>query len=196
VAARAVIAGPLSAHAGTRGSVRSSVISAAHPLLSRLDVTFLEPSSFVLLALAASLTLGCGGRVSARSADADAGNPGAVDSGGPETTPEASCPASYEDIPQGAAGANATCPVTACSYFGQFSCFCNDGAGWECIQANCLCSLGDGGCVNAACNSDADCPSGQHCAVNLGAPVRVCSAGCLDDAGSCPAGAECKMFAP
>lgn len=148
---------------------------------------------FVLLDLGAAITIGCGGRVSARSSDADAGNPGTVDSGAPDTTPEVSCPASYADIPQ---GANAPCPVTACSYYDQFSCFCNEGAGWECIEANCLCLSGDAGCVNVACNSDADCPSGQHCAVNLGAPVRVCSAGCLEDAGSCPAGATCKMFAP
>lgn len=155
----------------------------------------LIPSCFVLLGLGATITLGCGGRVSARSSDADSGNPGALDSGGPDTTPEASCPASYEDLPFGPAGANVSCPVSACSYFGQFTCFCNEGAGWECIQSNCLCSPGDDGCVNVACNSDADCPSGQHCAVNLGSPTTVCSAGCENGA-SCPAGATCKMFAP
>jgi hypothetical protein len=169
------------------------VIGAARRLLSRGDVSSLIPACFVLLGLGAAVATGCGGRVSARSSDADAGNPG--DSGGPDTSPDVSCPASYEDLPQGPAGANAPCPVTACSYFGQFSCFCDEGAGWECIQSNCLCSAGDGGCVNVACDSDADCPSGQHCGVGLGSPVRVCSAGC-EDGGSCPAGATCKMFAP
>jgi hypothetical protein len=132
--------------------------------------------------------------MSARSPDTDGGSPapGAVDSGGPD----GSCPASYADVPQGISEANTSCPVAeACSYFGQFMCFCNEGSGWECIASNCICSSEDGGCVNVACSSDADCPSGQHCAVGLGSPTTVCSAGC-EDGVACPAGATCKMFAP
>lgn len=132
--------------------------------------------------------------MSARSPDTDGGSPapGAADSGGPD----GSCPASYADVPQGTSEANTSCPVTgACSYFNQFTCFCDEGSGWECIEANCICSSGDDGCVNVACNSDADCPSGQHCSVGLGSPTSVCSAGC-EDGGACPAGAMCKTFAP
>jgi hypothetical protein len=151
-------------------------------------------ASLVLLGLGSTIALGCGGRVSARSPDTDGGSPapGAVDSGGPD----GSCPASYADVPQGISEANTSCPVAeACSYFGQFMCFCNEGSGWECIASNCICSSEDGGCVNVACSSDADCPSGQHCAVGLGSPTTVCSAGC-EDGVACPAGATCKMFAP
>jgi len=148
------------------------------------------PSS-VPLVLRAAFAIGCGGLTSARSPGTDGGSPPAVDSGGPDD----SCPASYADVPQGISGTNASCPAAACSYYGQFTCFCEMGSGWECIQDNCLCAGGDGGCVNVACNSDADCPSGQHCGVNLGAPQRVCSAGCADG-GTCPAGATCKTFAP
>jgi hypothetical protein len=139
-----------------------------------------------------ALAIGCGGRESARSPGADGGAPapGAVDSG----SPEASCPATYADVPEGTS--DTSCPGTeSCSYYDQFTCFCDEGSGWECLESNCLCTSDDGGCVVTACNSDADCPSGQHCGVNLGAPQRVCSAGC-ENGKACPAGTTCKMFAP
>ena len=147
-----------------------------------------------LVLLGATIAIGCGGRESARSPDPDGGSPapGAVDSGGPD----GSCPATYADVPQGISEANTTCAVAeSCSYFGQFTCFCEVGSGWECTESNCLCLSEDAGCVTVACDSDADCPSGQHCSVNLGAPQRVCSAGC-ENGGACPAGTTCKMFAP
>jgi hypothetical protein len=59
--------------------------------------------------------------------------------------------------------------------------------------------------VNQACNTDADCPSGQHCgqAIGLGGgPGKVCSVGCEGDAGSggpmasCPFGGTCEHIAP
>jgi hypothetical protein len=166
--------------------VGSSVIGAARGLLCRPGVSSHNLASLVLLGLGATIAIGCGGRESAQS-------PGAVDSGDPDVF---SCPASFADIPQGTSGANASCPLEgACSYFNQFMCFCEQGSGWECTQANCICESGDAGCVSVACNSDAECPSGQHCAVGLGSPVRVCSVGC-EDGGVCPSGTTCKTFAP
>ena len=167
------------------------MIDAARGLLSDADVGSHVVASLVLLALDATMAIGCGGRVSARGPDTDA--PGAVDSGGPE----GSCPLSYANVPQGLfSDPNMSCPAAeACTYFGQFTCFCEEGSGWQCTEANCLCSSGDDGCVNAACKSDADCPSGQHCGSGLGSPTEVCSAGC-QDGGTCPTGATCKMFAP
>jgi hypothetical protein len=149
----------------------------------------------VPLGLGAALAVGCGGRATAPDTDTDGGKPAThdVDSGAPDPTSDASCPTSYADLPQGLSGDTGACPATACSYFGQFSCFCNPGSGWECIASNCLCASGDAGCVNVACSSDADCPTGQHCAAGLG--QTVCSMGCEGNT-ACPAGATCKMFAP
>jgi hypothetical protein len=169
---------------------------AAWWLLSR-PMTMQLATNSILLGLGAAVALGCGGSVAAGGPGPDAGNPeaSALDSGGDGPAP--SCPATYADVPQSFPGTGACAGTNSCSYYNQFTCFCDEGSGWECIQANCLCVSGeDGGCVNQACNTDADCPSGQHCGVNLGAPVRVCSVGCEGDASSCPAGAKCQMFAP
>jgi hypothetical protein len=145
----------------------------------------------VLLGFGATLAIGCGGRTAPRSSDADGGTPeaGGLDSESPP------CPATYADVPQGPPQADASCPTRACSYDGQFTCFCDPGAGWECTSSNCICASGQNGCVNAPCNSDANCPSGQHCAPSLGSSTDVCSVGCELDA-SCPVGATCKMFVP
>jgi hypothetical protein len=149
----------------------------------------------VLFALGGTITIGCGGRATGAGSGNDGGGPssGGADSG----APEAACPATYADVPQGSFETNTSCSTDeSCSYFDQFTCFCEQGSGWECVQANCLCEPGEGGCVNATCSTDADCPSGQHCAVNLGSPPRVCSVGCEGDASACPSGTTCKMFAP
>jgi hypothetical protein len=154
----------------------------------------------ILLVLGATSAMGCGGSISARSPDTDGGIPesGALDSGGPDTavdSPAPSCPASYTDVPQGGPGTGTSCPGTeSCSYFNQFTCYCDEGSGWECSAANCICIPGnDGGCVNQGCTSDADCPSGQHCSAGLGS--EVCSVGCEGDA-ACPVGAKCQQFVP
>jgi hypothetical protein len=156
---------------------------------------------------------GCGniltdaGRPDALAPEASGGNPdtGADDGGGPDTASDGaapSCPATYADVPQ-----FSPCSAdVSCNYYGQFSCACVYGAEssreWECISFNCICSSGDAGCVNQACTTDADCPSGQHCSDHLGQGGNVCSVGCESDAGpggpnaSCPVGAMCESIAP
>ena len=167
----------------------------------------------ILLAAGAAIALGCGTSSPAAGPEADGGHPEAApnDSGSPDPTSDgaaSTCPATYADVPQ-----YMPCSGVSCSYFGQFDCLCMEGANnypreWECISYNCICSAGDAGdagdagCVNEACTTDADCPSGQHCSQALGSMGKVCSVGCEGDAGaggptaSCPAGAMCEAFAP
>ena len=135
-----------------------------------------------------------GGSIFATGPEAGGGNPeaGADDGGGPDTTSDGaapSCPATYADVPQ----FSPCSAYLSCNYFGQFNCACVYGTDnaleWECISFNCICSSGDdAGCVNQACNTDADCPSGQHCSDYLGQGGNVCSVGCEGDAG--PGGPE------
>jgi hypothetical protein len=176
----------------------------------------------LLLAAAAALALGCSTSSPATAPEADAGHPEAGD-GSVAATPEAggdtpeagpsdggppsdgapsTCPATYADVPQ-------FMPCSgdvSCSYFDHFDCVCTQGADypreWQCISYNCICSDGDAGCVNEACTTDTDCPSGQHCSQALGSAGKVCSVGCEGDAGqggskaSCPVGAMCETIAP
>lgn len=137
--------------------------------------------------------------------DAEAGaEAGADDGGGPETGSDgatSTCPATYADVPQfSPCSGNASC-----NYYGQFNCACIEPGNvrqWECISFNCICSSSDAGCVNQACHTDADCPSGQHCGQALGSMGTVCSVGCEGDAGpggptaSCPVGTMCESIAP
>jgi len=169
-----------------------------------------------LILAASAVSAGCSSSHES-SGDADGGTDGravADDGGGPDTDGAApSCPASYADITEGA-----TCPGTmACDYYGQFHCECRELTSpptplqWQCVQLNCICLSSDAGpasCVNQACNTEADCPSGQHCGWQLGyqGPVggsrMVCSVGCEGDAGpggptaSCPSGGTCERIAP
>ena len=128
-----------------------------------------------------------------------------------------SCPASYADITQGSPCSG---PIT-CDYYGQFNCQCLELTSpatswqWQCLQFNCICLSSDAGpgtfppgdasssCTNPACNTDADCPSGQHCgqAIGPGLGGLVCSFGCEGDAGppstaQCPFGGTCEPIAP
>ena len=117
----------------------------------------------ILLGVGAAIALGCGGRAVATGPEAGGGNPeaGADDGGGPATASDSavpSCPATYADVPQ----FSPCSAYVSCNYFGQFNCVCVEGTDypleWECISFNCICSSGDAGCVNQACNTDADCP--------------------------------------
>jgi len=183
-------------------------------------------TSSILLGVGAAIALGCGGRALTTGPQADGGSPeagggsvfstgpdaggrnpeaGADDGGGPDTASDGaapSCPATYADVPQ----FSPCSAYVSCNYFGQFNCACvyvaDNSREWECISFNCICSSGDAGCVNHACNTDADCPSGQHSGDHLGQGGNVCSVGCEGDAGpggpnaSCPVGAMCESIAP
>lgn len=172
------------ARAGTCGHARSPVIAR------------------ILLGVAAAIALGCSGH------------------GGPDTASDGaapSCPPTYADVPQ-----YSRCSGhVSCDYDGQFNCQCMDRGNtleWVCTVFNCICLSADAaagtfppasatsGCVNQTCNTDADCPSGQHCGQQVGlaglGPQNVCSVGCEGDfssggaMASCPFGGTCEHIVP
>jgi len=172
-----------------------------------------------LILAASAFSAGCssshessGGADSGADASADA-HDGTASDGAAQ-----SCPPTYADITQ---GAQCSGPVT-CDYYGQFNCQClvltspHGSWQWQCGQFNCICIPADAApgtfppgeaspnCVNQACNSDVDCPSGQHCGSEVAPGATsglVCSFGCEGDAGppsttSCPFGATCEPIFP
>jgi|HubBroStandDraft_5_1064220.scaffolds.fasta_scaffold75950_2 hypothetical protein len=157
--------------------------------------------------------------------EAGGGNPeaDANDSGGPDTVSDGaapSCPATYADVPQFSPCSG----YVSCDYYGQFNCQCmywGDTLEWVCTDFNCVCLPSDAAagtfppgnatssCMNQYCNTDTDCPSGQHCSEAVGPFVSgggtgtgVCSVGCEGDfssggaMASCPFGGTCEHIAP
>ena len=131
-----------------------------------------------------------------------------------------SCPATYADVPQFTQCSG----FVSCDYYGQFNCQCmywGDTLEWVCTDFNCVCLPSDAAagtfppgnatssCMNQFCNTDTDCPSGQHCSQAIGPFVGgggtgtgVCSVGCEGDffsggaMASCPFGGTCEHIAP
>jgi hypothetical protein len=168
---------------------------------TRSNMSMHVSTNSILLGVGAAIALGCGGHAPDTASDGAA----------------SSCPATYADVPQ-----YSSCSGhVSCDYDGQFNCQCmywGDTLEWVCTVFNCICLSADAAagtfppgsatssCVNQACNTDADCPSGQHCGQQIGlaglGPQNVCSVGCEGDfssggpMASCPFGGTCEHIAP